>query len=333
MGTVDVSVILPFRNAENTFERAIRSVLLQNCDFQLILVDNASTDNSREHALKFVADKRVSLIDEPEIGVVNAMNAGLRCSEGTWIARMDADDEWYADKLEKQLTYLQANDNCQVLGTQVDFVSQLEKADGLEHYVHWSNSIVTSNDINRSIFIESPFVNPSVLFRKSLINEHGYYEEGDFPEDYEIFLRWHGNGVKMEKLPEKLMIWHDSPARLTRTHSAYTKAAFNAVKCKYLAQWLAENNPFHPNIWVWGAARKMRRNAEELENYGVVIDGLIDIQEQKTSAKPCIHFQTIPDAGEMFIVSFVAIREAKDEIRGFLAGKGYQELEHFVLAG
>lgn len=333
MGTVGVSVILPFRNAENTLERAIKSVLIQRVEWELILVDNASTDSSRQLALRFVADRRVNLVEEPMVGVVHAMNAGLKQAQGKWVARMDADDEWHLDKLAKQLTYLQANQDCDVLGTQADFASPLEKADGLEHYVNWSNTVLTFDDIQRSIFIESPFINPSIVFRKSLIVEHGVYAEGDFPEDYEMFLRWHSRGVRMEKLPEKLMTWHDGAERLTRSHSAYTKVAFNTVKCEYLAEWLSQHNSFHPHIWVWGASRRMRRNAEELEKYGIHIEGFIDTQEEKTTSKPCIHFESIPSAGEMFIVSFVAIREAKKEIRHFLDGKGYTELQHFVLAG
>lgn len=333
MGAVEISVILPFRNAENTLVRAIQSVLEQNCNLELVLVDNASTDNSYRLARKLVDAGKAILVHEPQVGVVYAMNTGLKHSKGEWIARMDADDEWHPRKLEKQLEYLRKNQDCHVLGTQVEFMSSIEKADGLEHYVNWSNTVTTSTDIRRSIFIESPIVNPSVIFKKSLIAQHGYYAAGDLPEDYEMFLRWHSKGVKMEKLPEKLMIWHDSPERLTRTHSAYTKTAFNTVKCKYLAEWLSQHNALHPSIWVWGAARRMRRNAEELEKYGIRICGFIDTQKQKTTSKPCIHFQAIPSSEEMFIVSFVAIREAKEEIRRFLSEREYKELEDFVLAG
>lgn len=329
-----VSVILPFYNAEETLARAVNSVLEQNYqDFELLLVDNNSTDKSCQIAKQYtIAYPNVSLYTEEKQGVVHAMNKGLQEAKGEWIARIDADDEWFDDKLSAQMDFLQKHPKTEVLGTQVKFNSNL-KADGLAAYVAWSNSLLFAEAINASIFVESPLVNPSVVFKKDLVTKYGNYKKGDFPEDYEMFLRWHRAGVNMAKLDKELMVWNDGEKRLTRTNTDYSAEAFNKIKCFYLADWLKINNTYYPKVWIWGAGRKTRLKAEKLENYGVQIEGYIDIKENKTSILPCVHFKTISSNNRRFIVSFVSNRGKGNEIRQYLLDKGFIEQKDFVIAG
>jgi len=333
-----ISVILPFYNSEKTIECAILSVVQQEgVQLELLLVNNNSTDQSLDIARKYQSTYPdwVSIQDEPRQGVVHAMNCGLSRARFDWVARMDADDEWLPDKLKQQWAYLQTegNEGVEVVGTQVKYESDIEATIGFSTYVNWSNGILSSEDIDHNIFCESPIVNPSVLFKKGLITEYGLYQEGPFPEDYEMFLRWHSHGVRMAKVAKELMVWNDSNTRLTRTHYAYEPEAFNRVKCAYLAKWLKANTAYAGNIWVWGAGRKTRKKLEELEKHGIGIEGFIDLQANKTSVKPCISFADIDRSKNPFIVSFVSNRGKGNEIRQYLKSKSFIEMEHFVIAG
>jgi len=330
-----ISVILPFHNAGEQLAQSIQSVVEQTfSDWELILVNNNSTDVSREIAEDFTTTlpEKVRLVTEPKQGVVYAMNAGLGHTRGEWVARLDADDTWLPTKLARQVDYCKKYPEAKVVATQVRFNTSLEHAEGLNTYVDWSNSIYTASAINKSIFTEAPLVNPSLLFRKELIDEYGPYREGDFPEDYEMLLRWHSHGVEMAKVPEKLMDWNDSAQRLTRTHAAYTQDAFNRVKCAYLAKWLRKSGKA-ANVWIWGAGRKTRKKVKELERHGIDIKGFIDLREDKTSVKPCLHYKSVQTGFEGFVISFVSNRGKGEEVRQYLLGESFKELEHFVIAG
>ena len=103
-----VTVVLPFYNAEETLNRAIESISEQDFrNFECILVNNNSTDKSTGIANTWTRrDKRFRLIHEPEQGVVFASNTGACYATGKYIARMDADDWAYPDRLTLQTFFL-----------------------------------------------------------------------------------------------------------------------------------------------------------------------------------------------------------------------------------
>src|SRR5210317_2262802 len=101
-----ISVILPFYNAAATLKRAMESLSSQSYNqFECILVDNNSNDSSEKIALDHCKiDDRFRLIHEKKQGVVFACEKGLEQAQGAYIARMDADDWSYPDRLIQQVT-------------------------------------------------------------------------------------------------------------------------------------------------------------------------------------------------------------------------------------
>src|SRR3712207_3488429 len=101
-----VSIVLPVYNAAAYVAEAVRSVLAQTLgDFELILINDGSTDGSRDVLATF-HDHRVRLIDQPNQGLVATLNRGVREARGQWIARMDADDISLPGRFAAQLDYL-----------------------------------------------------------------------------------------------------------------------------------------------------------------------------------------------------------------------------------
>lgn len=99
-----VSVIIAAYNRAHLIGRALRTVLEQTYnDFEVIIVDDASTDNT-ENVIKSFDDARIKYIrHDKNKGAAAAWNTGIRASKGEYIAFQDSDDEWAEDKLEKQM--------------------------------------------------------------------------------------------------------------------------------------------------------------------------------------------------------------------------------------
>ncbi|MFA9388367.1 MAG: glycosyltransferase family 2 protein [Prolixibacteraceae bacterium] len=326
-----VSVVLPFYNAKQTLEKAVRSILNQTFhDFELILVNNNSTDESNRISLLMASeDGRIQVLQEPRQGVTFAANTGNVAAKGQYIARMDADDFSHPARLEKQVELLDANPEIGVTSCLVQHIGHQANTNGLYKFVEWTNSIQQADEIALNCFIEAPIINPTVLFRRELLDLHGGYIHGDFPEDYEMWLRWINNGVKIQKVPEVLFDWHDSDSRLTRTDERYSTEAFYRTKTEHLAKWLLENN--HPYIWVWGAGRITRQRAKLLQEKGIWIEGYIDVKERKLLDACCIAYENFNWDAPAFFLSYVANWGARDEIRNYLIAKGKIEGEDFIL--
>ncbi|GAB4247345.1 MAG: glycosyltransferase family A protein [Ekhidna sp.] len=323
-----VSVILPFYNAPG-LEQAIKSILNQTFwSFELILIDNASTDASSEVAKKYADEyPHVRMITEPNKGVVFAANRGISEAKGEYVMRMDADDTSFPERMQLQVAYLEKHSEVAGVSGLVEYVGYNVNK-GFRLYVDWLNSIDTPEKIYLNQFVEFPVANPTLMFRKAVFDEVGLFHDGAFPEDYEFFLRVMQHQLKISKVSVPVLRWFDSEHRLTRSDERYSQEAFFRVKAKYLATWLSNHNPFHPHVYLWAGGRVSRKRGSYLIDQGIRIRKYIDVVQRKDS----IHFQDTPEPSVGFIVSYVANRGARDEIRTFLEQKGFVEGENFIIA-
>ncbi|HET7535966.1 MAG TPA: glycosyltransferase [Candidatus Didemnitutus sp.] len=348
-----VSVVMPVHNAAATVARAVASIEAQTLtDWELLAVDDGSSDASREILLELADnDPRVRVLTIARSGIVAALNAGLAGAESPLIARMDADDESHPERLAEQAALLAAKRELGLVGCLVEFGGDRRVSAGYALHVDWLNSLVTPDAIALNRFVESPFAHPSVMFRRELVEEWGDYRDGDFPEDYEMWLRWLEAGVVMGKVPRPLLTWHDAPARLSRTDRRYDPEAFFRIKAEYVARWLkdrqverdlrarskrVEDAALHPRpIWIWGAGRPTRKRAAYLEAHGVAISSYIDIDAKKTGRKvggvPVLAPKELPPAGEVFVLGYVSSRGARELIRADLKKRGYVEGQDFLM--
>jgi glycosyltransferase involved in cell wall biosynthesis len=328
-----VSVVLPFFNAVSTLERAAESIRRQDfVHWECIMVDNNSTDESREIALSMMErDSRFILLEEPRQGVMFASNKGCEAARGAYIARMDADDVALPCRLSLQCDFLDQHPDYGAVAGLVNHMGDPETTGGFSRFVDWSNSVISYDEILHRRFIEAPIVNPTAMWRRETMELHGLYLSGEFPEDYEMWLRWLDRGVKMAKVPEVVLDWYDSEGRLTRTHPIYSERAFYEIKSAYLAKWLSVNNPYHPVVWVWGASRISRRRARILEQHGVRIDSYIDTKRNRQLDRELIFYKDLPAAGEGFILTYIRQMDNREKIQAFLGERGYQEGRDYML--
>jgi glycosyltransferase involved in cell wall biosynthesis len=331
-----VSILLPFHNVKTAeLKKAIASAIKHRlADWELVLVGNANPKGDEAAVFaRAVAyyGKNIRIFSEPEKGIAHALNTGLGHCTGEYIARMDADDEMLHSRLEAQSRFLSMNPEIGLVSGLVDFRSELHDHCGYEEYVRQINSWITEEDIYHHRFVESPFAHPSVMFRRELVDRFGGYSTAPIPEDYELWLRWMHNGVRMAKIDHVVLRWNDHASRLSRTHPNYKPEAFDTVRYHYLARWLESRLASLPPVYLWGG-KLARKKAKLLEEQGVKISGYIDVKQPKPGDE-FMHYMDIPAPGKIFIISMVSNRGKYAEVRDFLLKKGYEFERDFVLAG
>lgn len=329
-----ISIVLPLRDAAATLDRAFASIIAQHwADWELVAVDDGSRDATPELLRGWAArDPRVRVIPTPPRGIAAALQTGCAAARGEWIARMDGDDRMHPRRLEAQWAFAQAHPDCGVVSCRVTHIGETA---GYAAHVAWVNLQLTADEMALRRFVEAPVAHPSVMFRRDLIDRHGGYRDGDFPEDYELWLRWMDVGVRFGKVPDELLEWHDSPGRSSRRDPRYAIERFAEVKCHYLARWLRARLVPRRDLWLWGAGRITRRRFDALEREGMRFAGFVDVDPKKAGrhrdGRPVVMADALPDPAEAFLLAGVASHGAREAIAHHLTTRGWREGDDFLL--
>jgi glycosyltransferase involved in cell wall biosynthesis len=178
-----VSVVIPVHNGEKYIKESIDSCLNQTYkNIEIIVVDDKSEDRTLD-ILKGYGDSITVLPIEKQNGLGNVINVGIKKSKGKYIARMDADDIMYPQRIEKQVEYLESNHKCVAVGGQIDIIDENGHITGHREYAS------KDRDIKKNRFLFQPFAHPAVTLRKSTVEEIGLYPENMWKvEDVKFFL-------------------------------------------------------------------------------------------------------------------------------------------------
>lgn len=341
--TPPISVLMPIFNASATLAECLDSLLRQTfSDFELVVVDDGCSDNSIELVRGRWPKTRLTLVAKGRVGLVVALNEGLGACAGSLIVRMDADDIAHPERLAKQWQSMQERNAPDLLGTQVAAFATDEAGvktaaeQGYQRYINWQNSLVTHGDILRERFVECPIAHPTFCFAKETLFSLGGYDDGPWPEDHELVLRYAAHGLRLGKVPEVLVDWRDSQGRTSRQDPRYRDKAFTRLKVKYLVDGpLADLT--HKKLWLCGGDGRARAMAQALRDAGVQVTGFVDVNPKASGQRLGLDVlppQAICKAGpinpkESILLACVGGPQARDGIRALAANAGFEEGKNF----
>lgn len=184
---MSVTVLMAVLNGRAIVRQAIESIMEQTyTDWELCVIDDASHDGTPDVLETFAAaEPRIRVIRNPRTrGLAACMNAGWRATTGQFIARMDADDASLRDRLERQVRFLESHPDVAVVGTGAELFDESGRRLGMALRPSDHETLLAR------IFLENPFIHPSVMMRRTFLDSLGGYDERlSRAQDYDLWLR------------------------------------------------------------------------------------------------------------------------------------------------
>jgi glycosyltransferase involved in cell wall biosynthesis len=224
----EITVLMPAYNAADFIAEAIQSVLQQSfTPFELLVIDDGSTDTTAAIVSSF-NDRRIRLHQQPNRGVAAALNAGLALAHAPLIARFDADDLCFPNRLSTQREAMNTDHELVILGSAVEYID-IEK----NPVFTWNPPAVSHHELLAMVHENCPFIHSSVMFRKeAVLKAGGYPEHAHSFEDHLLWTKLLPLG-KGANLKEALMQVRLNAQSIT-IDERWRPAAFRKIKSEAL---------------------------------------------------------------------------------------------------
>jgi len=252
-----VAVIIPTYNHAHFLKKAIDSLIAQSLkNWEAIIINNYSTDNTVELVQSY-QDKRLKLINFNNNGVIAASrNVGLKATNAPYVAFLDSDDFWYADKLEKCVRLL-TDDVCDIVCNSEDLIENDKKVDvwhhGPENKATYRSMLIKGNCFSTS----------AMMLKRELLNNIGFFREDPqfiTAEDYDLWLRLIKSGARVKFLNEVLgghLKYYGSSSSSATTHLNAVKAVVDDHLMKIKTTWPTFTRRICYGLIYYGAGRQL----------------------------------------------------------------------------
>lgn len=217
---ISFSIVMPAYNSEATIDAAIESVLRQTrSDFELIVVDDGSTDNTVSRVERYLRADRVKLITRPHLGSSAARNAAVAESVGEYVSLLDSDDLWLPRYLEVMGETLHANPQAAVAFTDAwvlhDDIKKIARGTAMSAWRPPTDPSEPTAFL-RALLEHGNFVYGATTVRRSvLIDVGGFREALPASLDYELWLRIAASGYRFVRCPENLAVYRRRAGQIT----------------------------------------------------------------------------------------------------------------------
>lgn len=221
-----VSILMPVFNVAPYLREAMDSILNQTYrDFELIVLNDCSPDNSEEILDTYSDERIVRYRGQQNVGLANVLNIGIEMARGEYIARMDSDDVSLPKRLEKQVAYLDNHPT-------VDLVSA-----GMQRFGASQEVMIRSSDIEDVKFNAlsySPVLHASSMWRKKQFLKNGlFYRQEMVPaEDYDLWTRALACGLTLINMQEVLYLYRTHSSQVTSVNKDWSVA--NVIRYNYV---------------------------------------------------------------------------------------------------
>jgi len=179
-----ISLIIPMYNSKDTIKNSIESVINQTYTgkMELIIVNDGSSDGCEKIVEELMSNyKIIKLINKENGGVSSARNRGIREASGDWIALLDSDDAWLAEKLEKKMNEIQKNPNIKFIGT--------NRNGEFYPYFDKSNQNIYTLNAKEIILKWHPHTSTALINKEILLRTNLYDESRSHAEDGDLWLK------------------------------------------------------------------------------------------------------------------------------------------------
>ncbi len=222
MSTPLVSVIMPVYNAAPFVGAAIGSVLGQTLrDFELIAIDDASTDGSREILARIADPKCRVLTNDTNLGAAETKNRGIDQARGEFLAFLDADDLAVPERLARQMEWLRAHPKTGVLGSNIEHIDPTGKSLGFFDFAEADSRVLRTQLLFRNRIAQS-----SVMLRAAALNGMRFRREFEPAEDYDLWTRL---GCELAVVGEALVRYRIHEQSVSATKGAAMLRAVNTI--------------------------------------------------------------------------------------------------------
>lgn len=230
-----VSVIIPTYNREDFIEETIQSVLDQTYkDFEIIVVDDGSTDNTKKKLEKF--NSKIKLIEQKNSERAVSRNNGIKNAQGEYIAFLDSDDLWFKNKLEKQVEVLDKNKDYVLTYCQCLRINE----NGLNIKIAERQLKGYSGYVYEKLLMRNFITSPTPLVKRECIEKIKGFETKYIPyEDWEFW-------VRLSLLGKFYFI--KEPLAHYRIHETQSVKLAKAEKIEEVTTSLLENSFTHKEI-------------------------------------------------------------------------------------
>lgn len=223
-----VSVIMSeFNTEEKKLKESIDSILKQSyMNFELIIIDDCGKNNVKKIVNEF-NDQRIKVIkNDKNSGLVISLNKAIELAKGDYIARMDTDDYSYCDRIKKQLEFLEAHKDIDLVCSNCNFFDgkAVWGSSGTEYGIISRNQLLNGN----------PIMHPTVMMKTSSIKKIGGYKNFKRCEDYATWIEFYNRGFKMYKMPNVFLRYHLSLDDYKKRTLKTRKEFFTLLKTQYL---------------------------------------------------------------------------------------------------
>lgn len=206
---------------------AIESILNQTfSNFEFIIIDDASTDDSRAIIDRYTDPRIIKVFNECNVGASNSSNIGLRLARAPYIARMDSDDVSLPMRFEKQHAYMESHPDVAVLGSWIQLT-------GAENAIRMYSSDPAYNE---AVQIFQPSVaHPAIIMRRSVMDQYRISYNPDFPSaiDYEIYSRFPST-AKFVNLQEVLCVYRVHATQMSTARFKEQQRHADLVRARHL---------------------------------------------------------------------------------------------------